>query len=266
MATDVVTDPIRIFCGADCGDGDLEFMSVFEFTLARHCSRPYELRWMRLNNDPTSPWRHSLWSTSSFSTPFTSFRFGVPAACEYEGKAIYCDVDTWWQRDPAELWDQQHNGAALMAAGNYGKPSYGVLFWDCVAARGHIQSKPHKPDFMGANTAYFRAAGAPVVKVWDGDWNCLDGGKYDSIDDPRIGLVHCTRMGTQPIHRHAGPRLKALGQKHWYDGAISPHPRQDVQDKFDSLLRASIAAGFTLDRYKSKGPPIKYSKKSYRGK
>lgn len=266
MVDDVVTDPIRIFVGVDANDCDLEQAAVHEFSLAQKCSRPYELRWMRLNSDPDSPWRQSLWSTASFSTPFSAFRWGIPAACEYEGKAIYCDVDTWWQRDPAELWGQSFDGAALMAAGNYGKPSYGVLFWDCAAAKGHIQSKPHKSDYMGANTAYFRAAGPPVVKVWQGDWNCLDGGKYESVDDERIGLVHCTKMNWQPSHEHALPRLKAAGERHWFDGNIEPHPRQDVRDKFASLLRSAIAAGFTLDRYKRKGPPIKFGKKSYRGR
>lgn len=261
-----MTDPIRIFVGADANDCDLEQMAVFEYSLAQQCSRPYELRWMRLNNDKDSPWRQSVWATASFSTPFSAFRWSVPAACDYEGKAIYCDVDTWWQRDPAELWDQPFDGKCLMAAGNYGKPSYGVLFWDCAAAKGHIQGKQTDVKYMGANTAYFRANGERLVRVWDGDWNCLDGGKYESVDDPRIGLFHATRMNSQPSHEFALPRLAAAGERHWFDGEISPHPRADVREKFAMLLRKAIAAGFTLDRYKRKGPPIKFGKKSYRGK
>lgn len=265
MASDV-TDPVRIFVACTPNGEDLEQQAVHAYTLHRMCSRPYELRWLKLDNDKGSALRYTKFATAGWSTNFSGLRWLVPDLCEYEGKAIYCDVDTWWERDPCELWDQPHDGAALMAAGNYGKPSYGVLFWDCAAAKGHIQSKPEKTDYMGANTAYFRAAGAPVVKKWEGDWNCLDGGKYESVTDPRIGLHHATAMSTQPGHKYALPRLAAEGRKHWYDGEIRPHPRPDYQERFDSLLRQAISFDFTPERYKPTGPLLHFHKKSYRGK
>ena len=259
-----MSEAIRVFVGADPNGRDAEQQAVCEYTLRSRCSMPVELHWMRLSNDKASPWHVGKWDKSSFSTPFSAFRWHVPAFCGYAGKAIYTDVDVWWERDAAELWTQPFDGKVVMAAGNVGKPSYGVLFWDCAAAKGHIQGKPHQSTYMGANTRYFREHGE-LVRVWDGDWNCLDGGRYTSVTDTRIGLHHATRMGTQPSHKHALPRLAAAGQKHWYDGAISPHPRADYQARFDALLAEAIAAGYTLDKYVP-AQRVEFTKKSYRGR
>ena len=255
---------IRIFTACDPNGCDLEQQAVHSYTAHLHASVPIEIHWVSLTQDKVSHWHIGKWATAGWRTSFTGLRWGVPAACGYEGKAIYCDVDTWWERDPLELWSQPFNGAAMMAAGNFGKPSYGVLFFDCAAIKPYIQSKPSDPRFADANTKYFREHGE-LVRVWDGDWNCLDGGRYTSVTDTRIGLHHATRMGTQPSHKHALPRLAAAGQKHWYDGAISPHPRADYQARFDALLAEAIAAGYTLDKYVP-AQRVEFTKKSYRGR
>lgn len=263
-----MSDPVRIFVGCDGNDADLESMAVFHMTLDRHCSRPYELRWMRMNHDKGSPWRISKWATAKWSTPFTGTRWSVPSACGYEGRGIYCDVDQWWQRDPAELWDTPMHGKVLLNKSNQGKVGFSVTVFDCALAKAHIQSKPSDPGFHDANLKYFRAH-PELVATWDSDvvdWNVIDGGNFTSLEDPRIGLVHYSRMGHQPSHEFSLPRLAAEGAKHWYDGKIEPHPRQDMREKFAKLLRQAIESGFTLDRYRRRGEPVRFSKKSYRGK
>lgn len=263
-------DPVRVFCGADANNCDLEQMAVFEYTLRRHCSMPLELRWMRLNNKPPSFWYVKKWGTAGFSTPFTAFRWGVAEFCGFEGKAIYCDVDQWWQRDPVILWDHpMSDGAVILNKQNEGKFGCSVMVIDCAKMKKHV-SKFDKadPKFNWKMNNYFRQNNHLVDK-WDSsviDWNVLDGAHFDNIDDPRIGLVHCTKMGTQPSHEFSLPRLAKEGQKHWYDGKVGPHPREDIRKKFAKLLSEAKSAGYTLDQYRNPDKPVKFHKKSYKGK
>lgn len=263
-----MSDPIRVLVGMDANNADLEQAAVFEYTLRRHASRPVELRWMRLNHDKDSPWRLSRWATHAWSTPFTGMRWSLPEVCGYEGRAIYCDVDQWWQRDVAELWDTPMNGKVLLNKANEGKVGFSVTMFDCAKAKGHIQSKPSDPKYHDLNLKYFRS-NLHLVEKWDSnvvDWNVCDGGGFADINDPRIGLSHLTRMGTQPSHEYSLQRLAKEGERHWYDGKMEKHPRQDIRDKFASLLRQALEAGYTLDRYRRKGERIHFGKKSYRGK
>lgn len=263
-----MSDPIRVFVGCDGNNCDLEQMAVFDYTLHRHASQPVELRWMRLTHDKGSPWRLSKWATSSFSTPFTPFRWSVPSVCGWEGRAIYCDVDQWWQQDVAELWNHPMNGKVLLNKSNEGKAGFSVTMFDCAKSKDHIKGKPSDPKFQDLNNRYFRAH-PELVEVWDRnvrDWNVLDGGNFESLDDPRIGLIHVTKMNTQPSHEFSLPRLAKEGEHHWFDGKIEPHPRADIRERFASLLRQAIASGYTLDRYRRRGEPVRFSKKSYRGK
>ena len=264
-----MSDRIRIFVGMDPNDCDLEQAAVFAYTAHLHASMPLEITWMRLTHDKSSHWALKKWATAGFSTPFTAFRWGVPAACAYEGKAIYCDVDQWWQRDPALLWNHPIKpGCVLLNKANEGKVGFSVMLMDCAAMKPHIQSKPSDPKFNKINTDYFRRNNHLVDK-WDSsviDWNVCDGSGFADINDERVGLVHVTKMGTQPSHEYALPRLAREGKTHWYDGKIEPHPRVDIREKFRTLLLEAQEAGFKLDRYRNTGSPVVFGKKSYRGR
>ena len=56
-------------------------------------------------------------------------------------------------------------------------------------------------------------------------------------------------MNHQPHLKHAIPRLESSGQKHWYDGKIEKHWRQDVIDLFDSYYEEAILSGMRVEDY-----------------
>jgi hypothetical protein len=97
-----------------------------------------------------------------------------------------------------------------------------------------------------------------IIQRYTNNWNCLDmrkdtGGEYQDVNDPDIKILHFTQIPTQPHLRHAMPRLKAEGGKHWYT-ANTPrnHHRKDAIEFFDKTLKEAIAAGYILDRYRNK--------------
>ena len=92
------TAAVRVFVGCDPNDCDLEQMMVLEHSLRLHSSLPIELTWMRLSRDRRSPFLSDAsagagWRTERWATPFSGFRWAVPALCGYAGRAIYMDTD-----------------------------------------------------------------------------------------------------------------------------------------------------------------------------
>src|SRR3546814_12816555 len=84
-------------------------MMVLEHSLRQHASLPVDINWMQLSSDPQSFWYSDSgipagWHTERWATPFSGFRWAVPAYCGYEGRAIYMDTDTLVLDDIAALW------------------------------------------------------------------------------------------------------------------------------------------------------------------
>jgi hypothetical protein len=73
-------------------------------------------------------------------------------------------------------------------------------------------------------------------------------------------------MSTQMHFKYAIPRLEAKVWKHWYDGEIREHRRQDVQDLFDRMYGEALDAHYIPQQYESKQwiPYQKESQKGYR--
>ena len=98
-----MSDVIKLFVGCPPNGEDAELMMVLENTLRKNCSMDVDIEWMMMSHDPESHWYG--WETSTWSTPFSGFRWGVPSFCNYEGQAIYMDCDMIIQADLAELWN-----------------------------------------------------------------------------------------------------------------------------------------------------------------
>ncbi len=239
---------IRIFAACAANHEDLESQAVLEWSLRKHASESVEITWMRLSHDPASPW--SGWRTEKWATPFSGFRWAVPEVCGFEGRAIYCDSDVIFMADVAELWRQEFKpGKAVMAKGG-GSWRFCVSMWDCAAMKGRLPplaAMKANPDFHRAQCS--RITAANYVQPFEGNWNCLDGEKYASLRDPAIKAIHYTSIGTQPQLRHALPRLRRMGQRHWYDGKIEKHWRSDLLVLFDEMLAEAKLYGFPPERY-----------------
>jgi hypothetical protein len=238
---------IRMFVGADGTNRDLESQAVLEYSVRKFASEPVEIVWMQ--QAAAGPW--SGWHTESGRTPFTHFRWGVPAACGYEGKAIYVDSDFFFLADIAELWHQPVPNVILLHSPE-GKLKTSCMVFDCEKAEGHIPSLKalkQMPDVNGTFTNYFREH-RELLTAYEGDWNCIDGGKYESMQDPRLKALHYSRIEHQCHLPYALARLKAEGRKHWYNGETSAHPRADVQAAFNALYAEACDAGFPPERYR----------------
>jgi len=256
---------IRIFIGCSANDEDLEFQAVVHHSLQRHASEPLDITWMRLSRDPSSFWysdpqANKGWCTKGWATPFSALRWGIPAACNFEGKAIYMDLDMIAKADIAGLWNHEiPDGYAMVS-----KPEA-----ICVTLYDNAKMKqvlpPIEVERIKREAGYYRTIrnaviGARIIKRYQGNWNCLDmrsdrGGEYQDVNDPDIKILHFTAIPTQPHLPYAIKRLKQEGRHHWYNkAAIRPHHRKDAVAYFDSELTGALAAGHTLDSYRNATP------------
>ncbi len=246
-----MSDTIRWFIGSSANGEDLEAEIVAEFSARKHCTLPLDITFMR--QSAKGPW--AGWASNARSiTPFTPYRWGVPAACEFKGRAIYTDVDYLILGDFAELWRQDIPGVLLLQS-PLGKLRTSTMLFDCAKAKGVIPdfaSLKAMPDANKQMTVFCRN-NRQHLAAFDGDWNCIDGGGYASLFDERIKALHYSRISSQVHLKHAAARLAAEGRSHWYTGETHAHPHPDMQPMFDALLAEAIAAGYGPERYERTG-------------
>lgn len=256
---------IKVFVGCAANGEDAESQAVLEYSIRATASEPVEIVWMQLSRDPDSFWHG--WATQNWATPFSGFRWAIPAACNFEGRAIYMDSDVIVMADLAELWRQPMAAGQAVLAKHGGRMC--VSLWDCAAARPHVLPLARLKSDPGAHGEMGRRARAgKFVGQFEGHWNVLDGEGFGDLSDPAIKAIHYTDMSCQPQLKHALPRLAAAGQKHWFDGKVRPHPRPDLQALFDLLLEEAAGAGFRAENYlpaDSFGAVSKQSLTHYKG-
>ena len=247
-------DPIKIFVGCDPNNCDLEQMMVLDYSLHKHTQHALEIVWMQLSHDPASDWysdSHSNigWRTEKWATPFSGFRWAIPAICHYQGRAIYMDTDIIVLSDIAELWQQPINDHAMvMAKGGKSVARLCTCLWDCAKAKAHlppldeIKSNPKSHKLLMKKIKQQ----PNLVQPYTDSFNCIDG---EDLPIENIKILHYSDMGTQFSHQYALPRLAKTGQSHWFDGEILPHPRQDLTDLFDQYYQEALAAGYRPEHY-----------------
>lgn len=252
---------IRIFVGCSANDEDLESQAVLDYTLNKHTSWPLDITWMKLSRDPASFWYSDPqsgkgWCTKGWATPFSALRWGIPAFCEFKGRAIYMDSDMIIMADIAALWNQTIHPTMAMISKGQNKAL-------CVSMYDNSHMRQYLPEIgkLKSTAGLYRevrkrAATDPkmVQPFMSGNWNCLDGEDYASLDDPDIKIIHYTSIPEQPHLKHALPRLAAEGRKHWFPGAPQKHRRPELNDMFDRLLSEAVAAGYALDKYRTVPP------------
>jgi hypothetical protein len=230
---------IRIFVGTPANSEDLECQAAFEWSLRKHHPQDdIELTWMMVSRDPASPWYG--WNMKGWATPFSPLRWGIPAACGYQGRAIYNDCDQLYMADVAELWNQPiPDGKALLMAPDGASCT---MLMDCERMRKVLPSIER----LKREEGYFRQVRRDIVKhsaPFKGDWNCRDGKGHSTIYDGDAKLLHYTLIPTQPNHKYARERLKREGKPHWFAGPDLPHPNPEVTKLFDDTYAEAVAAG-----------------------
>jgi hypothetical protein len=233
---------IRVFVGCAPDGHDAESQAVLEYSIRSRCSLPVELTWMIATRDTSSFW--SGWDMSKWATPFSGFRWAVPIACSFRGRAIYMDSDLIVLGDLADLWAMELRAGEVVAARDPSR--FCISLWDCDMARGHIPQLEalRQADGHARSSAYFRTHPG-LVHSFGSAWNYLD----TKDTGPFTNVVHYTDLSTQPHLRLAIPRLQRAGQSHWYDGPRRPHHRPDIVRLFDAEYAAAVEAGYGVERY-----------------
>lgn len=244
---------IRVFVGCAANHEDAESQAVLEWSIRKHASRPVEITWMKLSKDPLSFWysHEGLgWQTSMWATPFSGFRWAIPEYCQFKGRAIYCDSDVIFMDDIAKLFDQPFDKNKSVMARGQGSWRYCVSLWDCEAVRPNMMPvESLKANSQGHRVMAGSFTGAPFTQSFIGNWNCLDGERYENLHDPEIKAIHYTVMANQPQLKFAIPRLAGIGQKHWFNGVVKPHWRKDLIELFETMLITAQADGYTVESY-----------------
>lgn len=246
-----MSEPIRIFVGVAANNEDLESQAVLEYSLRKHASQPLSIEWMKQSHDPKSFWHG--WNTQTWATPFSGFRWGVPARCNYEGRAIYLDSDMIVMDDIAKLWNTPLQGSYAVIAKNDNKRFCTTVF-DCAKVKPHMFSLKELKNTSGIHRKQRDRLSQPgIVQPFPKgeNWNCIDGEAEKDIFAPHIKIHHYSAIDCQPQLRHALPRLAEEGQPHWFKGTVKPHWRQDLVKLFDDMLAEAIAANYTPESYRS---------------
>lgn len=226
--------PIRIFVGTSPNGEDAEAEMVLDYSLRKHSSRPLDITWMRLSRESRSLWYGGWggWNTRKWPTPFSGFRWSIPEACDYQGKAIYMDVDMINLQDISVLYDLElDDDKAIMARpGVRWGYEFCVMLMDCEKLKASIppirRVRKHK---RAHRRIYDNLLASDVVQPFDSRWNCLDG-EAREIND--IWQLHYTNMASQPW------------QPEWYWGTPEPHERPEISDLWFQYREEAIAHNF----------------------
>lgn len=260
---------IRVFVGCAANGEDVESQAVLENSLRRHTDHEVEITWMHLSQDPKSPF--SKWRTDLWSTPFSGFRWIVPELCDFKGRALYMDSDVIIRADISLLWETvfEPNKVVVAKGGPHGW-RFCVSLWNCERAKRYLPAMHLlKSTITGhRNMIDFMRVNQHLVQPFsNGNWNCIDGEDYLSVNDPDIKILHYSSEAHQPHLRYAVPRLAKQGRRHWFDGEIKHHWHPPIEAMFDQELMFAIDAGYTPDKYVPSvmyGEYVKKSEKNYK--
>lgn len=225
---------VRLFIGTSPNSEDREIEMIYEYSLKKNTDCDLEITWMRLSNNKKDFW--GGWNTKSWFTPFSGFRWSIPEYCNFEGRAIYTDVDMINLFDISQLFSVDMKGCPIAARkGLRWSYEYCVMVFDCKKAQDHIWplkklKSNHKSHSF--HKEYFNHSS--LVAEIDPSWNCLDG---EDKEINQIKQFHFTNMQSQPWHPS------------WYKGEPLPHPRNDILKVYESLKLEALENGFKLKEF-----------------
>lgn len=166
----------RIFIGYDQRQ-PVSYTALVQ-SIMRHASEPVAITPLILESLPVK--RRGL-------TPFTYSRFLVPYLCDYEGWALFLDIDMLVRADIGELFALKDEGATVMVSKNKLRFEWAsAMLFNCSRCRGltleYVSSANDLHTIGWANE--------DEIGSLPGEWNHLVG--YDE-PNPNAKLVHFTQ-------------------------------------------------------------------------
>lgn len=217
---------IKIFVGTSPGTDDEPAEKVLEYSLRKFASEELDIHFMRKDSTPF----YSGFDTSQWYTPFSSLRWTIPEQCNFEGRAIYMDVDQLNLKDIAEFYNMDMDGAPF-ACRKGGRTCVMLLdnekMKDLVDPLDVIKKRA---DY----SAYAYQKFTPYGVEYDPRWNCLDGEGRNPFD---IWHLHFTNMSTQPWRPAWGPEIH---KHHNIPFEHQQHPRVDLAALWEWFLFEAV--------------------------
>lgn len=207
---------IPLFIGTSANGEDVEAEMVYEYSLSENTDSKLNITWMKLTKNQSSIW--GGWSTSMWPTPFSGFRWAIPEAMGFKGRAIYTDVDMINFRNIKELYDIDLNGKPMAArrGKRFGGHEFCVMVMDCEKMQEHLTPVSRMKNIPEMHVRFIHkfSGNSDLVQDLDPRWNCQDGDDGEKIGE--FWQLHYSRMETQP--------WKPV----WFTGKTYDHPRQDL--------------------------------------
>ena len=127
---------IRVFVGTPANNEDLESQAVLEWSIRKHASAAGELHldetFQRSQQLLVLEQRQGL-AHAWLGHTILRTALGIPAFCNFQGKAIYLDIDMIVMADIAQLWNVPINGNAFVVAKD--KNTFCCSLFDCARAK-----------------------------------------------------------------------------------------------------------------------------------
>ena len=229
-----MTDPVRVFIASSPDGDDADAELALCYSLIKNVSRDIELTIMRNNGKEGNFF--AGFDNTAWATAFTNLRWAIPEYCNFEGRAIYMDVDMLNFRDIAELFDVDMDGAPLVCREGWRTC---VSLFDCAKMKEilpPVEELRKDSSFTNRNAKALASWAKPI----DPRWNCLDG---EGQHPDNIWHLHFTSMPHQP--------WKPAWAAEYYAKQNLPfspqeHPRKDLVARWHETVQAAKDAGFTL--------------------
>jgi len=191
-----MSDKIRVFIATD-GDIHSDAEKVIKYSIEKNTNEEVEINFIRPGY-------------KNGCTGFTNHRYLIPELCNYEGYAIYFDVDMLVLGDLRELWEYKKPGKWCTTPK---RDDVSVI--DCSAFKGVI---PEKDQLMNMRKpALTQKIQSKIVANIPIEWNTCD----EITDNAK--LIHYTDLNTQPW-------------KPSQDIEYKEHPNQAAVDLFFQYL------------------------------
>lgn len=225
-------ESIKLFIGTSANGEDSEAEMVYEYSLRKNTKAQLEITWMRQTHDESSIW--GGWDTSRWPTPFSGFRWAIPEACGFKGRAIYTDVDMINFRDIKELYEIDLHGKPFSArrGKRFGGHEFCVMVIDCEAAQDYLMPVSRQKNIPETHVRYINSFSGndDLVQEIDPRWNCHDG---DGLSIDNIWHLHYTEMATQPW------------RPTWFTGSPREHPRKDLVKLWFDMKEKAMSEGWS---------------------
>lgn len=223
---------VKVFIATSPDGDDADAELALEYSLRKNCSRDIEIVFMKNDDNPDNYF--SGFNNRHWATPFTNLRWAIPEYCNFEGRAIYMDVDMLNFKDISELFDMDMGDAPLVCREGWRTC---VSLMDCAKMKEllpTVEELKKDSSFNNRNAKRLAATAKPIDKRW----NCLDG---EGLPVDQIWHLHFTHMPTQPWQPKWAYKTYA---KQNLTFIPKPHPRPDLVKVWkDAVAEAKASLG-----------------------